>query len=134
MTRAEIVSKYLGVPFKNGGRTLDGLDCYGLVVCIFADRKITLVDAEKPYDTKWSFKGENYLIENAWRDWVEVVNPRILDLICFDNSNGVGYHIGVCFGDGSFIHTTKAGTVISRVATCGMKIRGFYRHRGLVDG
>ncbi len=131
MTKQEIIKKYLGVPFLNCGRSTKGLDCYGLVKCIYADQGIELYDTEAEYSARWCVKGQNFLIENQHRDWIEIKDPRITDLVCFNNSAGVGYHIGVILDQATFIHTTKAGTVVGRIGDWQTKIRGYYRHRGL---
>jgi len=130
MTKEMIVRKYLGTPFKNHGRTIEeGLDCYGLVVAIYADLGVRLYDTAETYDSKWAFKNKNLLLENCWRDWKEVKDPKFLDVICFDNREGVGYHLGVLLDAHNFIHTSKAGTVVGRLSAWKEKTRGFYRYR-----
>lgn len=130
MTKETIIKKYLGVPFKNHGRDpKDGLDCYGLMVAVYADLGIRLYDISETYDSKWSFKKKNLLLENYWREWQECTDPRFLDVICFDNREGVGYHLGLVLDAQTFLHTSKAGTVVSRTRDWKGKIRGFYRYR-----
>lgn len=44
---------------------------------------------------------------------------------------GIECHIGVCLGDGSFIHSIRGtGSVMERLVKYGRLIAGFYRHRG----
>ena len=38
------MSDYLGVPYKDRGRTASGFDCYGLVMRVFADHGVNLPD------------------------------------------------------------------------------------------
>jgi len=130
VTRDQVVRKYLGTKFVNHGRDqATGLDCYGLIVSIYADLGIRLYDIQETYDSKWSFSKKNLLMEHYWREWKEVSDPRLLDVICFDNREGVGYHLGVVLDDTTFIHTAKAGTVVARKSEWKGRIRGYYRFR-----
>jgi cell wall-associated NlpC family hydrolase len=40
----------LGIPFTNRGRTLDGLDCYGLVMEVYKKFDITLPEYNADFD------------------------------------------------------------------------------------
>ena len=40
----------LGIPFTNRGRTLDGLDCYGLVMEVYKKFGITLPEYNADFD------------------------------------------------------------------------------------
>jgi cell wall-associated NlpC family hydrolase len=131
MTQAEIVKKYLGIPFKHRGRDLSGLDCYGLIINIFKDAGIKLFDIEEEYSEEWAWKGRNLFLENAYREWQQVEQPKFLDIVGFVNSKGVVNHAGVMLTATKFIHTCKAGTVISLLNIYKKKnrISGFYRHK-----
>lgn len=132
MTREDILKKYIGVPFLNHGRTPAGLDCYGLIVSIYADMGIKLFDVDEMYDAKNAAIKKNYFMENYYRNWEKVKEPKLLDVIGFNNGSGVGYHAGIYLGDGMFIHTIKAGTVAGHLRAWKDKINGFYRYK--VDG
>lgn len=130
MTAAAIAAKYVGIPFKNRGRDLSGLDCYGLVKLIYADHGVKLYDIEEDYNAKTFVLKKNYFLENYYREWVEIDPPvKLLDVVAMKNCEGQMYHIGVCLGDGKFIHTIKAGTVICHLNVWKDKILGFYRHK-----
>ena len=133
MTKQEICKKYVGVPFENRGRKLGGLDCYGLVILIYKDIGIDLFDIDAEYPTNWSKRGENYMVENAHRDWNTVNAPALMDLALFNNSDGVGFHIGVMLDRATFIHTTKAGTTIGKMHDWRARLRTFYRHKYLMN-
>jgi len=85
MTRQEIVNKYLGIKYVNMGRDLSGLDCYGLLMCIYKDFGYDLIDADFKYDKKWQYKGHNYIAENYAKQWDRVDKPKFLDVILFKN-------------------------------------------------
>lgn len=129
MTADDIIKKYLGVPFKNKGRDLDGLDCYGLVKCIYKDFGFDLFDIDEDYDAKWTLRRKNYFLENYAREWVEVERPMFLDVVAMKNFDGAMVHLGVCIGNGKFIHTSKAGTVVCHLSVWKDKVQGYYRRK-----
>lgn len=124
-----IISKYLGVPYKHRGRDLKGLDCYGLIICIYKDLGFKLWDIEEEYDENWSWKGKNHFIENYHQQWRRIEVPDVFDVVLFSNSKGIANHGGVVLSEGRFIHTCKQGTIISRLSDPGWRkrIEGFYR-------
>lgn len=134
ITEKELINKYLGTPFKHLGRSLDGLDCYGLLIMIYKDLEIPLIDMEQ-YDEKWAQKGENYFIENYHKQWEEVKNYRIFDVILFKNGSDLLNHIGIVLSGGKFIHSAiRAGTLINRITDPKWfpRIQGFYRFKNEV--
>jgi len=134
MTEQFVIHKYLGIPYKHQGRDMSGLDCYGLLIAIYGDLGIKLFDIEEDYATDWSWKNKNYFLENAHRDWQEVKEARLFDVVGFKNSKGVLNHAGVMLDNNRFINTGKAGTIICRVSDpiCQKRFYGFYRHKGLI--
>lgn len=129
MTGDEIAKKYVGIPFKNMGRGLDGLDCYGLVKSVYADIGVELFDIDEDYNAKWTLRKKNYFLENYAREWEEVEKPMFLDLVAMKNFEGAMVHLGVCLGSGKFIHACKAGVVVCNLSVWRDRVRGFYRHK-----
>lgn len=129
MTRDEIVQKYLGVPYKHHGRDLNGLDCYGLIVCIYADNGGTLSEPISEYSTTWAKENKNLFIENYHLEWVKVEKPDFLDVILIKNGDGLAFHAGVVLDGKTFIHTNRAGTSIAKLSDWKSRTEGFYRHR-----
>lgn len=127
MIDEEIIQKYLGIPYKHLGRDpKDGLDCYGLIVCIYRDLGVELIDFDK-YMPEWSRSGDNYFAENYHHQWEEVEIPRLFDVVLFQNKEGIANHAGLFLYGGRFIHGCKAGVVISR--DIGMPVVGYYRFK-----
>lgn len=124
-----ITQMFLGVPYKHKGRDLNGLDCYGLVILLYRERGYEVLDIEADYDEDWRWKGKDYFIENYHKQWIKLDRPKYLDTVLFKNNKGVAIHGGICLNNGRFIHTCKAGTVISRWTDpiWLQKIEGFYR-------
>jgi len=115
MLQAEIIQKYLGIPYQHHGRSLSGLDCYGLILEIFKDQGVELWDIHNEYDQEWSWKGKDLFIENYAREWERVTDFRFMDVVCFKNGKNVVNHAGVYLRMGKFIHAVKAGVVVSRL-------------------
>lgn len=126
----DVVDKYLGVPFKHRGRDITGLDCYGLIVCVYADCAIKLFDIDEEYPANWGAKGKNYFLENYYKQWEKVESPKFLDVVLFKNAHGVCNHAGVYLHNNLFIHTSrKAGTVVTAIPDFKNKVEGFYRFK-----
>ena len=133
MNVQELRDKYLGVPYRHKGRSLEALDCWGLIVFIYRDFGIEVIDLED-YDENWSVKGRNYFIENYYKKWQAHGAPAYLDLVMFENSKGIPYHAGVYLSKGEFIHCCKAGTVIGKLFDKKWQERlvGLYRYDGVL--
>lgn len=111
-----IAAELVGIPYKDGGRDREGLDCYGLVLLFMRELGIELPDWE--YERDWAKQGGNLLIEN-YHEYAEQIGRAYMvpgDVIMFENHPGVANHLGVFLGAGKFIHVVeKAGVVIMRV-------------------
>lgn len=131
MLQAEIIQKYLGIPYQHHGRSLSGLDCYGLILNIFKDQGVELWDIHDEYDQEWSWKGKDFFIENYAREWERVSDFRFMDVVCFKNGMNVVNHAGVYLRMGKFIHAVKAGVVVSKITDQQWQKRyvGCYRHK-----
>lgn len=128
-----IVNKYLGIPYLHRGRTLEGIDCWGLILMIYKDLGHDIMDVAGDYDENWCVNNENlfskHYAENYYKSWDKVDNPKFLDLVLLKSSKGIINHGGVVLNYGKFIHTCKAGTVITRLThpQWKNKVAGFYR-------
>lgn len=131
ITEQDILSKYLGVPFKHEGRSLDGLDCYGLLVMVYRDMGIELVDMEH-YDSDWSRRGSNFFIENYHLQWEQVITPRLFDVVLFKDCKGLANHLGIVLTRYRFIHSLiHAGTAVNNLNDRNWmpRVQGFYRYK-----
>lgn len=133
ITELEIINKYLGIPFKHQGRTLDGLDCWGLIKLVYADLGFNLWDPVQDYGEHW-YSSNNHFIENYHREWIQVQESSFLDGILFHDGFGRINHAGLYLSGGKFIHCCKAGVVIGKLSdpVWKAKFAGFYRFRKMV--
>ncbi len=134
ITEQFIIHKYLPVPYIHQGRSMQGFDCYGLVIAIYADLGIKLIDIEEDYTPDWSWKNRHTFLVDCHKDWKEVSKPKIFDVVTFKNSKGVMYHAGVMLDENRFINSCRAGTVVCRVSEplWQKRFNGFYRNNKLI--
>jgi len=132
MTKEEVVDKYLGIPYEHQGRTMKGLDCYGLAILVYKDLGYDLFDIGS-YDKNWAFKGRNHMLMNYHRQWEKMKGPKAtFDAILFVSGKGVTNHGGLVLDDVNFIHCCKQGVCVSRIndAVWKNRIEGYYHLRG----
>lgn len=114
----KIAAEMVGIPYLDGGRDREGLDCYGLVLLFMKELGIDLPDWD--YERDWAKQGGNLLIEN-YHEHAEQIGRVYMapgDLIMFENHPGVANHLGIFLGSGKFIHVVEnAGVVIMRLNT-----------------
>ena len=104
------VSDLIGIPYKDHGRDLEGLDCYGLaiIVCERFGKKLQDVVYEN-HDEKLS------------DSWAPLLNVRRIDFIkagsLVEIHVGGTLHIGVALDNQIMIHATiNQGVRISKIA------------------
>ena len=106
----------LKVPFKDGGRDMDGLDCYGLAIEVFKRYGISLPDYKI---SCMDFVGIDSEITNQKQYWIKC-DPTNLPVPCIVvmriGKGALCNHCGVYIGNGRFIHTLlRTGVHISRL-------------------
>lgn len=121
-----IVKDLIGIPYKPHGRDSSGMDCYGVVVEIMRrqGRKIPdLFYGDTKKETNISvLRSLETIIPNTKLDKPE--EGAVVELLVM----GQPSHVGVCLGDGTFIHALKnIGVVIEPLYRYKSKIRGYYR-------
>lgn len=98
-------NKWLGVPYRYGGKSRSGTDCSGFVMTIFND----VADVKLPRDSR---------SQEAYCRHIDAKNMQPGDLVFFSGKGGgssVG-HVGMYVGDNSIIHaSTSRGVIISNL-------------------
>jgi len=129
----EIIDRYLGVPYQVMGRSMEGTDCYGLILMIYKDLGYNLFDISENYNDEWSSEGKNFFYENYYKEWDIVEKPEPFDVVLFHNGMGIVNHGGVILTQGKLIQAGQAGTTVVRIDSENLKkkIEGFYTLRAL---
>jgi len=113
------LKKYTGIPFKDGGRGFDGLDCWGLACLVWKEeRGIILPDLGDEYSSAFARKEVGGLFgANMGKNWNrDVTNePRQeLDGLVF-TLGGVEIHVGLWVAPGEMLHVMRGmDTAIER--------------------
>jgi cell wall-associated NlpC family hydrolase len=123
-------TSYIGVPFKANGRTLRGLDCYGVLVHVYREVfGITLNSYVADYETE-AERAElasvlaGRLVHGPWSE-VPRDTLRIGDGLLFRIA-GEPCHVGLYLGDSRFLHVQPG------IDTCSERLDGALWARRLV--
>lgn len=118
---------YLTIPLKPGGRDRFGVDCWGLVLLIYADKlgielprhdEVNWVD-NKPEEVVATVASDS----QAYWDEVDKVDRRENDVVILRYS-GVPWHVGVLVDSDRFIHADPLrGIIIERLESLHWKSR-----------
>ncbi len=105
-----IYEDLLSVPFKKGGRTKEGMDCYGLCIELCRRCGKTLPD----FSTYGKITGGNCSQKrDSFNSFVKKTeNPKKHGLVEYLNENGE-IHIGFLLDEKTYIHSTLGGVRVT---------------------
>jgi len=120
------VKDLIGIPYKPHGRDNTGMDCYGIVIEVLRRKGIIVPDVfyqDTIIETnKKVLKVLENIIPNTKLDKPE--EGAIVEFLIMGHPS----HVGVCLGDGTFIHALiKIGVVIEPLSRYRNKLKGYYR-------
>lgn len=119
----------IGIPFVDGGRDRNGLDCWGLVKEAFRRQGCHVPDyriaAKRAADISREMK-------NQEDDWIYLKEPAVGCLVLLRLTAGCwANHVGIYLGEGKFLHAYLAtGVCIDRLSRWRSRIVGFYSPGG----
>jgi cell wall-associated NlpC family hydrolase len=122
---------YIGAPFVSGGRTLEGLDCWGLVVDVYRrNLGIELPCLAESYTDASDPKQGIPLLEIERPAWVEC-RPMEFAVALF-RPTGAQLHVGVMVDEHRMLHTTpRTDCVVEFVHRLHAgQFAGYFRHKG----
>jgi cell wall-associated NlpC family hydrolase len=133
-------SDYIGTPFLDGGRTRDGLDCWGLVRLVYLEQLgIALPGfAEiKAGDAKRVARAIADAIDTD--EWISVLpgGARDFDVVVMRGNEGrsaMSRHVGVVAPNGRLLHIEDHVDAVCPALsspTVSFRITGIYRHHAL---
>lgn len=123
--------EYLGIPFKDFGRTKEGLDCWGLCVLIAKEKfNYTLPPLEKHYTSATDGISVDMLVQHEkLTGWEKVKRYKAGDIVVFSVA-GFACHVGTYIGNNQFIHILHGSEVtIERLDAIlwAKRLEGVYR-------
>jgi len=102
---------WLGVPFRHQGRSRYGVDCVGLVVCVFGELGVTLKD-DRVYRREVS---PERLFQVSGQDFKPVTAPTAGDIMVYKVTGYPTPHVAINAGE-TIIHAFyKHGKVVEQV-------------------
>lgn len=134
MTQVPELKNFIGIPFKEMGRTFAGCDCYGLhrLIRIYATKKDMGLHLGYP-SIDSPLVADMLEKQKSTGLWVPVSSPEFLDVITF-NINGKMKHIGTYIEDGMMLHTAfkLVNSCSQKIESIGWskRIEGIYRYVG----
>ncbi len=119
----DIAMRYLGKPFKAGGRGPDAFDCYGLCIDVYR----TMLGR----DVAAQFEAFATTTDSA-SPWRKVASPTPFCVVQMDE-RGLGSHAGIYLSAnrGGVLHAHCSGVIftpIIELPNFGLDIISFYRH------
>jgi len=130
------IVKYLGIPYKHGGDSMDGLNCYGLIKLFYMQEfNVELFDYR--YEENWDKKGFNYIQEKYRSQWQKVDKPTPYCGVGFRlPGHSIEHHLGIILPDlNSFLHSPlNQESRVESLAnpTWGKAVTGYYQHKELI--
>lgn len=124
----------IGVPYLDHGRTTAGLDCWGLVLLVYARLGLTVPDVFAGQDQRTVRERQEDQpaldwIASLFGAWRRVPQPEPGCAVAIGNVEGAAVHVGVIVEPFRMLHALrKTGVVLSRVdhAPWAEKVLGFY--------
>lgn len=124
------VDDLIGARFSVHGRSLkDGFDCYGLAIEVSRRYGHELPDLEYMKSDEYTMNTNYESVLTKLGDEIKKIPCEDVsegDLLLFQDAKGRSTHIGVCLGNGRFIHCDIGGVRVSRIEYYGRKF-GAYR-------
>jgi len=123
------ISKYIGIPYRNKGRTEEGCDCFGLVKLI-SKNELNIDIPEYTYRDAEDASQASRTLTSGREEWMKVIKPRIGDVIMLRIS-GLPVHIGLVIDSRRMIHSLRGHNSAIELFDCDKwknRIDGFYRY------
>lgn len=123
-------NKYIGLPYKDNGRDVSGLDCWGLVRLFYKQE----LGIDLPSYADLYTSGSDPLIPeaiNTYKDNWELLDSGNPGDVCLFNILGEPAHVGIYIGDNKFLHVREGmDSVIESITSTqwSKRFSGFYKY------
>jgi hypothetical protein len=123
-------NKYIGLPYKDNGRDIDGIDCWGLVRLYYKEE----LNIDLPsYVDEYNGPSDTNVTRaiSLYKDsWNKTTTPAAGDVVLF-NIYGEPAHVGVYVGDNKFLHCREGrDSVVESLASVkwNKRLDGIYKY------
>lgn len=125
-------NKYIGLPYKDGGRDTEGLDCWGLVRLVYKDKyEIDLPSFTNSYTTTNDREHLHELIARHKEYWELTTEPEEGSVVLM-RVLGTNTHVGIYLGNSKFLHireNTQAVVESIDSSTWKHRIIGYFKYK-----
>lgn len=125
---------YVGIPFQAGGRDRSGLDCWGLVRLVYAERMgIHLPSFDGVFSGQQDARAAGEIMQRESMRWQQVQQWEPMDVLLMRVSASIPSHVGVYLGNCMMLHILDGiDSTIERADSLRWRnrITGAYRHAG----
>lgn len=123
-------NKYIGIPFLDKGRDINGIDCWGLVRLVYKQEyNIDLPNFSTDYETDDAERMRDLLAQYK-EGWEKIDTPTEGCIVLF-NILGVESHMGIAVSSTHFLHARdRYDSAIESFESVGWRnrITGFYKY------
>lgn len=132
------VNKYIGIPFVEHGRSLAGLDCYGLIYLVYAVEKAIFLpkhnETYKDIEDKETIKQALMKYSKGWMQ-IAPGEEKAFDVLIANMMN-YPMHCALVVRRGHMLHALEGCNSVCESYTEGKwrapgRIVGFYRHEAM---
>jgi cell wall-associated NlpC family hydrolase len=128
------IEKYIGIPFKDFGRTFEGVDCWGLIYLVSKNEfDLLLPTYLQNYQSVEDGEELGRLIRGELRELYRLIKPgneQPGDFVLL-RLQGEPMHVGIVAGEGFMLHAMRGfNTALEKCQGIKWRSRilGFYKH------
>lgn len=126
---------YIDLPFRRDGRDRRGVDCWGLVRLVYAERLGLILPDHLGIFTATdapTLRRIAVAMEREAARWTLVEEPVEYDVVLMSRVvGGIPVHVGLCVGGGGLLHICEGANSTCEPLARSLwtpRILGFYRH------
>lgn len=134
----EVGSRYVGLPYLDGGRDRSGLDCWGLVRLFYAEELgVELPSYGDAYSSAEELAETAAAVRRGLARWRPAPRPEPGDVaLLWIRRPSLPSHVGVYLGDRRMLHAAEGSdAAIERLDSpfWARRVAGYYRHEALCE-